>query len=117
MADNRKKLARRERELQNRQQAPSGTTNAMYIAATQYQFNQASLVPMAEELARLEEISPGLADRAFSMAEKQQTHRHKLETIAVEGGTKRASRGQIFAFVIAVGAIGGGVYLSAIGQP
>jgi uncharacterized membrane protein len=118
MADNRKKLTRRERTLkqnqQDQQSAPPAA--ATYIAATQYQFNQASLVPLAEELANLEQVSPGLGERAFTMAERQQLHRHNLEEKAVTAGIRRATRGQWFAFIIAMSAIGGGIYLSSIGQ-
>lgn len=109
MGDNRKRLSRRERQaLQN--------PNATFIAATQYQFHQASLVPMAEELAALDRIQPGLAERAFSMAERQQIHRHGLEDMAVREGVKRASRGQHYSFIIAMAAIAGGIYLSATGH-
>lgn len=114
MGDSRKKLSRRERNQAERSSHTS--TSSTYIQATQLQFHQTSLVPMAEELARLEQITPGLAERAFAMAERQQEHRHGLESAVVIAGIKRASRGQWFAFLLCAGAIGGGIYLSSIGQ-
>ncbi|HEV8657624.1 MAG TPA: DUF2335 domain-containing protein [Thermoanaerobaculia bacterium] len=56
------------------------------------------------------------AERIFRMAEKNQEHRHELETKVIEGNVRAQSRGQWFMFFISVLAITGGVYLISIGK-
>ena len=48
------------------------------------------------------------------MAEGQSIHRQDLERARVEATNRTEHRGQIFAFVIALAAILGGVYLISI---
>lgn len=57
-------------------------------------------IPPAAELQKYENIQPGFADRILTMAEKQETHRQKLETKMLEEGIKSERIGQIFGFVI-----------------
>lgn len=51
-------------------------------------------------------VLPNGADRVVSMAERQASHRQRLE-----------SRGQLFGFAFAMVALVGGIVLIAIGQP
>jgi uncharacterized membrane protein len=62
-------------------------------------------LPPPEMLARYNEALPDGADRIVKMAEDQSSHRRMME-----------SRGQIFAFVLALVAILGGIYLIAEGR-
>jgi uncharacterized membrane protein len=53
----------------------------------------------------------------MKMAEKQTDHRIEIEKIAVTNQQKQGSRGQIFAFLIALCAIAAAVYVTIIGHP
>ena len=63
-------------------------------------------LPPPQILAQYEQISPGFANRIFDFAEEQQKHRFKLEDYAVPESIKVSKLGQIFAFVIALVALG-----------
>lgn len=69
-------------------------------------------LPPPEMLQKYNEVSPGLADRIVSMAEKQSDHRRDLEKKVVYSNARRALVGQIMAFVIALAGIVAGVYLT-----
>lgn len=73
-------------------------------------------IPSAEALNKYNQVLPGAADRILSMAERQQAHRHSLETIAVRSKERKGFLGQIFGFVIAMTAIIAGSYLLSIGK-
>lgn len=62
-------------------------------------------LPPPEMLARYNEALPDGANRIVKMTEDQSSHRRKME-----------SRGQIFAFVLAMVAILGGIFLIAEGR-
>ena len=65
-------------------------------------------IPPPNILSRYEEIVPGAAERIISMAEKQGEHRRNLEVKVIDKDSGRASRGQVFAFIIAMTIIIGG---------
>jgi uncharacterized membrane protein len=74
-------------------------------------------IPSPDEIAEYERILPGCADRLVKMAEKEQAHRHKTET---RGQTHRMGItfvGQLFAFLIGIAGIAGGVYLVKSDKP
>lgn len=58
--------------------------------------------PPPDLLKGYEEVAPGTADRLIKMAEEQQRHRHHLERIAVEGGSRRAWWGLWLGFAISL---------------
>ena len=58
--------------------------------------------PPPEILREYEAVLPGSADRIFTMAEKQQDHRIRLEGIAVPAREKRADRGQWAALTVSL---------------
>jgi uncharacterized membrane protein len=62
-------------------------------------------LPPPGMLARYNDALPDGADRIVKMAEGQSSHRQTME-----------SRGQIFAFVLALVAIAGGIVLIAVGR-
>lgn len=57
-------------------------------------------IPSAMELDRYEKVQPGAADRIIKMAEKQASHRQKIEEMALRSDVKAQIRGQIFGFLI-----------------
>lgn len=52
----------------------------------------------------------------MAMAERQSEHREKLEARVVNGNVASQTRGAWFAFILCLAALGGGVYLIAIGK-
>ena len=74
-------------------------------------------IPSPEQLAEFETILPGLADRLVSMAENQSAHRIETEKFVVRSQQRQSGVGQVLAFIIAVLAICGGIYLTVIGHP
>jgi len=73
-------------------------------------------LPPPEALAGYEKILPGAADRIFKMAEDQNAHRRHLETTAIESKVSVQKWGLIGGLVVAMTAIGGGIYLTAHGM-
>lgn len=66
-------------------------------------------IPPPELLAGYESILPGSADRIIAMTERQQKHRIDLESTVVSSNAKDAHLGVIFAFILGVLVIGGGI--------
>lgn len=73
-------------------------------------------LPPPEILQRYNEIVPGAADRIIKMAESQQHHRQALEKSVVDSNVFSQKIGLGLGFIIAITAIGGGIWLSAIGK-
>lgn len=80
-------------------------------------------IPSPDALMQYEQITPGLADRIMSMAERESAHRHNQEQalLAVNSKIELANArevllGQIFGFSIGVIAICAGVYLATSGN-
>ncbi len=63
-------------------------------------------LPPSDELKKYAEISPQFPDRIFSMAEKEQEHRHRLEERRLGAQIRITGAGQVFGFLLAVGIIG-----------
>lgn len=79
--------------------------------AVQQQFRSAPL-PTPQELAHYDEVVPGLAKSLVQMAQDNQKDRLKTNA------TMRTAviLGQVFAFLVSLGAISAGVYLAYKGQ-
>lgn len=73
-------------------------------------------LPPPTVLAEYNQIIPNGAERILAMAERQQAHRHALESTVVNGNTANERRGQQFAFIIAMTAILGGLALILTGR-
>lgn len=56
-------------------------------------------------------IHPGASEIFFTAWEEQRHHRMKLETHVVRANTRNETLGMILGFLLAIGAIGGGVFL------
>ena len=73
-------------------------------------------LPRPEELAKYEQILPGAADRIIRMAEQQSTHRQSLEVVVIGGNATTQKWGLACAFIIAMSAIWGGIWISLKGM-
>ena len=68
-------------------------------------------IPAPEIIAGYEKVLAGSADRIIKMAEKEQDHRHKLQIQNQIQLGWLTFIGQLFAFVIGVSGVAGGIYL------
>lgn len=68
-------------------------------------------------LAGYEQTLEGSAERIVRLAEKVSDHRCSLEDTVVKANVRLAARGQVFAFVIAMTGLVGGIVLAALGEP
>ena len=59
-------------------------------------------LPSPEILKAYDLVLPGLAERIVTQAENQSQHRMALEKTIIEGDSKRADRGQILGFILAL---------------
>ena len=74
-------------------------------------------LPPPSTLERYEQIAPGAAERVIAMAERNQAHRHALETAAVHHEIQISNRGQVCALIVALTGISAGAYIASLGQP
>ncbi len=88
-------------------QAVLATNPQTQVVQTQVT-TSSSPVPPAELLAGYNQAFENGAERLFTLVEKQSEHRQKIEEIAISWQVKASSRGQLFAFILALifGAIG-----------
>ena len=68
--------------------------------------------PHPDTLRAYEEIVPGSAAELFELTKSQTKHRQKLENDILPKQVNLASRGQIFAFILAILFLGGTIYLA-----
>lgn len=68
-------------------------------------------LPTPEILEGYEKISTGFATRIFEMAEREQAHRHQIDQRVFKAHFSTIRIGQIFAFIIGMSAVCGGIYL------
>ena len=68
-------------------------------------------IPSPEVIAGYERVLAGSANRIIKMAENEQGHRQKLERRNQLFQTGVTSIGQLFAFIMGMSGIAGGVYL------
>lgn len=73
-------------------------------------------MPEPAELERYEKLLPGTTDRLLQSYEKQAAHRMALENKVIEGDSLRATRGQIFSFIITMLVLIGGFVLIFLGK-
>lgn len=109
-------MAKKKRRLWNGTPAASEGQVPRGTVLVQQETIQASAysgpLPPPEAMAKYEAILPGFTDRLLTNFEKQSTHRMGLETGAVGHDQRMGSRGQVFALVIALVALGlGGILI------
>jgi len=68
-------------------------------------------IPPAAELERYEGICAGAADRILTMAEAQAKHRRAIEDRVIRSNTINSTLGVVFAFILGLSTILGGVFL------
>ncbi len=73
---------------------------SLKVEAVSLQTAYSGPIPPAQELEAYNAVVPGAAERIVLMAEKNQQHQIKIETLALNSARKEARRGQIFAFLI-----------------
>lgn len=73
-------------------------------------------LPHPQVFAGYEKVLPGAAERILAMTEKQATHRQFIEKKVITSKSISEVLGVIFAFLIALVTIGGGIFLISIGQ-
>lgn len=73
-------------------------------------------LPPPEILKQYDEISPGLADRIVSLTENQSRHRQELEKTVIRTRSRNETLGQIFAFILSLGVMGGSIWLISLGK-
>lgn len=73
-------------------------------------------LPPADQLQKYEEVMPGAADRIFKMAEDQAHHRQEMEATVIKSNSRDSMLGVIFAFILGLVIIGGGIYLAIKGH-
>lgn len=74
-------------------------------------------LPAPEDFAAYEQALPGACDRILKMAEKQQDHVYSINNKRLDGDMAEAKRGQVLAFIIAMGGVGSCVWTASIGAP
>lgn len=67
-------------------------------------------------LRGFEELLPGAADRIFGMAERQEAHRHSLESANLRGNLRSQLIGQVFSLLIGLAGMGCGTFLLYSGK-
>lgn len=73
-------------------------------------------LPPPEALARYNDVLPNAAERILAMAESQHQHRQALESSVINANMGAQHLGVILGFIVAMTAIGGGIYLAATGK-
>ncbi len=67
-------------------------------------------------LRKYNELLPGSADRIIAMAERQSSHRQKLESEVIGANIGSERLGMILGFIICLVAISGGIYIVIKGK-
>lgn len=72
---------------------------------------RASILPPPDEIERYEAICHGTLKTLLSTYEKQTDHRIEMESAVVNNDIRNSRYGQVFAFIIAMTAIVGGIVM------
>jgi uncharacterized membrane protein len=89
---------------------------AISVGFTLVQKSHSGPLPDAETLEHYARIIPNGAERVMAMAEKEQDYRHGLTKKVSSRQLNQIFTGQVFGFILALIAIGGGIYLSYSGK-
>ncbi len=91
----------------------SGQNRAVVSYSEQY----SGVLPHPKHMREWEELVPGSAKMIFARFETQSSHRIDIESRVVRANNFKQYIGPIFAFLIAMSAIGGGVWIAVTVQP
>lgn len=72
-------------------------------------------LPPPKALAGYEETLPGAANRIVTMAEEEQSYRHKMTEKSIKNNNRHTARGQYMGFILVLVLIGASVYLALKG--
>jgi len=73
-------------------------------------------IPPPSLLAKYNDVIPNGAERILAMAERQSAHRESLESKVVDGNLAIQKRGNVFAFILSLVVILGGIYIMVLGR-
>lgn len=73
-----------------------------------------SPLPPPAVLREYERLVPGCTERFLAMTEKESNYRREMESLVVTSNVEVRARGQIFAFILAMTAVVGGIVLIAL---
>jgi len=91
---------------EDRQKLEQLLSSPMAVSSFHYQ----GPIPPASELAGIDRIIPGGADRIIRMAENQAQHRQDIEKVVITCQQNQSGQGQWFAFIIALALVGTGTF-------
>ena len=74
-------------------------------------------LPDPDTMRHYNDIVPGAAARIVDMAEREMAERHRKDADERTAKIRQFSRGQWFAFIVSITALGTCCYCAAIGQP
>ncbi|MCL4549776.1 MAG: DUF2335 domain-containing protein [Bacteroidetes bacterium] len=98
--------------MQSIQNNQSSGNSKVQIAAARF----TGPIPPPEILQKYETILPGLAERIMKQAESQTAHRIEIEKKIIASDITNSRLGLIFAFILGLIGIGGGLYLTSLGM-
>jgi uncharacterized membrane protein len=86
----------------------------MMQVSRQYSFS--GPIPPPEVLEKYNQALPGSAERILAMAEQQSRHRQAIESRVIDSNIFVQKLGPFLGFIVAMTAVGGGVYLMVKGN-
>ncbi len=81
-----------------------------------YKEEYEGLIPHPRLMEQWDKLIPGSAEKIFNRFEKQSDHRMSIESRVVKANNFKSYIGPIFAFLISILAIGGGIYIALNGN-
>lgn len=97
--------------------AERGRVKSLQIRQDRITVSYSGPLPPPSMLAGYEETLVGSAERIVRQAEEVSEHRRSLESTMVNSNVRLEASGQVFAFVIAMTGLVGGIGLAAFGKP
>jgi uncharacterized membrane protein len=88
-----------------------GPAGQQGLVAVETSLTLSGPLPAPDVIGGYEKVLPGSADRIIRMAEKEQDHRHALQGRSQTHLVRLTFVGQLFAFVLGISGILGGIYL------
>lgn len=95
---------------------PTAQRNTSIQRSQYVQITYEAPLPPPRLLAEYEQTLPGISHRLVERMEQQTEHRMGLENRKIDADISNERRGQLFAFIIAVIGLLGGLYLIATGK-
>jgi uncharacterized membrane protein len=103
-------------EIDGASSSDDGATGRRRQAILEMSMSHSGPLPHPSILRSYEAIIPGSAARILSSSEIQAKHRQDLESTVIKANARDQGRGQIFAFILALVTIIGGIGLAYSGK-